>query len=125
MTVAGVLRTTVSSRPLPKCRSPDLLGEHGRVELLRAEIVMTPTAAGGRTRPADLRGAYRPHLRVDNGPLLGVQISSDLADEVAPGQTAVVSLLRLFEIDYSSLQVGTRFAILEGAREVGTGAVLS
>lgn len=94
------------------------------MELLRAEIVMRPTAAGGRKRPADLRGAYRPHLRVDNGRPLGVEMTSDLIDEVAPGQTAVVNLLGLYEIDYSSLHVGTRFAILEGAREVGTGAVI-
>lgn len=86
---------------------------------------MSPTATGGRTRPADLRGAYRPHLRVDDGPLLGVQITSDSTDEVAPGETAVVRLLRLYKIDYSSLHLGTRFAILEGAREVGTGAVIA
>lgn len=86
---------------------------------------MGSTAIGGRRRPADLRGSYRPHLRVDNGPLLGVQITSDSADEVAPGQTIVVDLLRLYKIDYSSLRLGTRFAILEGAREVGTGAVIA
>jgi hypothetical protein len=85
---------------------------------------MSPTAAGGRKQPADLRGVYRPHLRVDDGPPLGVQITSNLADEVAPGQTAVVNLLRLYEIDYSSLQAGTPFVILEGARVVGTGAVI-
>ena len=85
---------------------------------------MRATADGGRTQPAGLLGAYRPHLRVGDGPPLGVQITSDLVDHVAPGQTAAVSLLRLYAIDYSSLQVGTRFAILEGARDVGTGTVI-
>jgi translation elongation factor EF-Tu-like GTPase len=118
-----VLRTTAGGGTA-KRPSPCLIREHGWVELLRAEIVMSPTSAGGRKQPAELRGAYRPHLRVDDGAPLGVQISSDLADEVAPGQTAVVSLLRLYDIDYSSLQVGTRFAILEGERVVGMGFVI-
>ena len=94
------------------------------MELLRASISMRPTAHGGRERAVDLRGKYRPHLQVGEGPLLGVQISSDAAHEVRPGNSAVVTLLRLYEVDYSSLHVGVKFAILEGEREVGTGVVI-
>jgi len=94
------------------------------VSSVRAVVVLHPHDAGGRSSSIDLGGRYRPHLTVDAGPPLGVQVSSDVAEELEPGGTAEVDLLLLYDVSYFALSAGARFAIMEGAREVGTGVVL-
>lgn len=96
----------------------------GSVSTVRAVVVLHPRDAGGRSSSIDLTGRYRPHLRVDGGPPLGVQVHSDSDEELEPGGTAEVDLLLPYDVDYSALRAGARFTIVEGAREVGTGIVL-
>lgn len=100
------------------------MAHDGRVSSVRALVVLHPHNAGGRSSSIDLTGRYRPHLQVDGGPPLGVQVSSSSAEELEPGGTTEVDLLPLYDVDYSALRAGAQFTIMEGAREVGTGVVL-
>lgn len=90
---------------------------------VHAEINLLETRAGGRERGIDASGGYRPHVRVDGGELLGVEVVG--GDRwIEPGESAVVDLELLYDVDYSLLQPGTTFSIVEGPRRVGTGVVL-
>jgi translation elongation factor EF-Tu-like GTPase len=83
------------------------------------------TADGGRTDPlAACGGVYRPHLRVGElGEYLGVAFVSG-PSWVAPGDEADVTVRFLYDVDYSPLQPGTKFEVVEGARVVADGIVL-
>ena len=101
-----------------------VVAHDGPVSSVRALVVLHPHDAGGRSSSIGLTGRYRPHLQVDGGPPLGVQVVADPAGELEPGGRAEVDLLLLYDVDYSALRAGAQFTIMEGAREVGTGVVL-
>jgi translation elongation factor EF-Tu-like GTPase len=80
---------------------------------------------GGRNGPAALDGRYRPHVHVEAGQLLGVEVTSGERPEVPPGESATVELRLVYDdVDYSALAPGVHFAILEGPKVIGSGEVL-
>lgn len=91
---------------------------------LGAEISLLPTAEGGRRAAVDLGDRYMPHVRVDGGEFLGVALRRETASTLEPGESGIVTIDLLYDIDYGALDTGTRFEILEGNRRVGTGVVL-
>jgi hypothetical protein len=86
-----------------------------------------PTSAGGRRTPVFLRprdGArYMPHLRVGGAEHLGVMFV-DGPPVTTPGEEAVATAGLMYEVDYSALQPGAEFEVLEGLRRVASGRVL-
>jgi translation elongation factor EF-Tu-like GTPase len=93
---------------------------------LEVELTFLAPDRGGRAQPPEMVG-YRPHVRVPPGDeLLGVEF---LAHEgvAAAGHPvrAIVSLLYAPSVSYEALQPGARFEIVEGARVVGHGCVVS
>jgi len=90
---------------------------------VRARITLLETVAGGRERGIDTSGGYRPHVRVDGGEMLGVEVVGE-GRSIEPGESGVVDLELLYDIDYSPSQPGVAFSIVEGARRVGTGVIL-
>ena len=81
-------------------------------------------AGGGRNPPPRLDGAlYRPHFRVSaTGEYLGVAFL--LGPEDAAPETEIEATVALvYEVDYSALQPGVEFEVLEGPRRVATGRV--
>ena len=95
-------------------------------EFIEARIQLATSEQGGRQAPV-LRacGHYAPHLRVEGeGDWLGVRLSAG-PQELRPGESSAVTWELLYEgVDYSALQVGTEFQILEGPHIVGSGTVL-
>ena len=91
---------------------------------IHTEISFLPTTEGGRRWGVDLTGQYMPHLRVDGGDLLGVALRSDTISRIEPGESGTVTMDLPYNIDYSALDAGTHFEILEGNTRVGTGVVL-
>ena len=88
---------------------------------------MKSEASRGRHGP--FWEGYRPHLIVaGKGEYLGV-IVVDLPKNraVHPGDRAQVSFHLVYHpaVDYSALQPGMKFEILEGPRSVGDGVVIS
>lgn len=94
-------------------------GAKVRIEFVGAEV-------GGRCAPAHLSTAYRPHLRVGTGEYLGVAFTGGETGAVQVGHciNAEVAFVYAPEVDYSALEVGAQFQILEGARMVGVGQVV-
>jgi translation elongation factor EF-Tu-like GTPase len=88
-------------------------------------ISLRPTADGGRRSPISLTGAYRPHLMVDSGDgtYLGVIIRGNQTATLRPGDAAEVLLDLPYDIDYSALNPGATFDILEGHHVIGTGQI--
>ena len=92
---------------------------------LPARIALATTEAGGRQGPINLRSGYQPHLRVRDGDLLGVEFHLGVERWLNPGESADVELKLLYDVDYSALEPGVSFAILEGpVHEVGNGTIL-
>lgn len=84
---------------------------------------------GGRNVPPNLSdGVYRPHFVVSdcsNSEYLGIQFIPIEGIEVAFNQEIITTVKLLFDgVDYSPLNKGTYFYIMEGSRKVGTGCVL-
>lgn len=94
------------------------------MDSLTAKISLLPLNEGGRSRPVDLGGRYMPHLRVDGGEYLGVALRSDTAATLEPGESGIVTIDPLYDIDYGALAPGVRFEILEGKSRIGTGVIL-
>jgi translation elongation factor EF-Tu-like GTPase len=94
---------------------------------IEARTTWLPSGAGGRARPvAPLGGRYRPHVRVDSiAELLGVSFLAGPA-LIYPGDTVTVHMRCLYHpaIDYSDLDEGVQFSIVEGPRVVAIGEVL-
>ncbi|WP_374758293.1 hypothetical protein, partial [Leifsonia sp. LS1] len=84
---------------------------------------LLPPAEGGRHSPISLNGTYRPHIKANTGPYLGVVIRSETAATLNPGEKAPVLLDLPYDIDYSALTSGTTFTILEGPHTVGSGKI--
>jgi len=55
--------------------------------------------------------------------MLGVEVVGE-GRSIEPGESGVVDLELLYDIDYSPSQPGVAFSIVEGARRVGTGVIL-
>jgi hypothetical protein len=87
------------------------------VPSVHARITLLATGAGGRKSGIDASQGYRPHVRVDDGEMLGVEVVGG-DRSIAPGASAVVDLELLYDIDYSSLSPGATFSIVEGLRRV-------
>lgn len=103
--------------------------QHPEAQVPGAKVVVqfVDAAVGGRQRPAFLARGYRPHFRVGDGDYLGVAFSGDDSGEpVRPGicVSAEVEFLYIGGMDYSALDSGAQFVILEGARTVGVGVVI-
>ncbi len=95
---------------------------------VRVEINFKTTVDGGRSTAVDLRsGKYRPHFRVGDGEYLGVAMING-STEAVPLDGAVSGeavLVYQPNVDYAALVPGVIFDVLEGAKVVGTGKVLS
>ena len=93
---------------------------------LQVEVHFKPTASGGRRTPLRLTpGSYRPHFVVEPGKLLGVLFVQASASTVAPGETAIATVALMYEgVDYSALEPGAMFDVLEGGQVVAIGRVL-
>lgn len=59
---------------------------------LPARVTLATTEAGGRTRPINLQSGYRPHIRVREGELLGVEFQADVERWLNPGESADIEL---------------------------------
>jgi len=88
------------------------------------------TAGQGRSTPVWPRGRgsarYMPHLRVREGEYLGVAFVGG-PEILEPGQSGECTLILLYRdlgVDYSDLQPGVEFEVLEGPKRVGLGRVL-
>ncbi len=69
---------------------------------------------------------YRPHLRVGNGEYLGVAFVSGPAI-LQPGDEGDVTLALIYAetgVDYSGLQPGATFVVVEGPNTVASGSVI-
>ena len=84
----------------------------------------------GRSRPIWPRGRaagawYMPHLRVTtDGEYLGVAFL-DGPEILRPGEEGECEVVLLYDgVDYSLLQPGALFELLEGAKVIGGGEVL-
>jgi hypothetical protein len=98
------------------------------VPYVDVEVAFHPTEAGGPAHPLLLADEYRPHFRVGNGELLGVQFMAGPADPVAPGTGDVRATVRFPYwplVNYNALVEGARFEIVEGSRVVGYGRVIA
>jgi translation elongation factor EF-Tu-like GTPase len=92
-----------------------------------AEIKLrfVPPSMGGRIPPSAFSGgSYRPHLRVGaTGEYLGVAFLRG-PENAGPDSEIDATVALIYDIDYSSLQPGTQFEVLEGATCVATGRVI-
>ena len=90
-----------------------------------------PTRESGRTIPAHVRsdgsGMYRPHFRVGpKGELLGVAFLDGDPPLAAPGSEGVALVEFIYldtGVDYTPLQAGVAFDVLEGLRVIARGTV--
>jgi len=94
----------------------------------RSEITVTVTMLtpeqGGRSRPVVLVDPYRPHLRAHGDETyLGVQFPTEGGRTMTAGEPLSFRVRLLYDLDYSRLQPGVAFDVLEGAKIVGTGVV--
>jgi hypothetical protein len=98
-------------------------------EYIEVELTLLPAASGGRSGLVSLAGAlgirYRPHLRLHpTGEHFGVEFV-DGPRTTQPGDTVWAIARLVYEVDYSGLQPGAEFEVLEGGHQrVGTGTVL-
>ena len=92
---------------------------------LEVRLQLKPPEQGGRKTPVLPRGGYyKPHFRVSAGSkALGVAFT-DGPPEVVTGAEATVTVALIYDIDYSALQPGTAFEVLEGLRVIGAGNVV-
>ncbi len=83
---------------------------------------------GGREKLPNLScGTYRPHFVVVGRPkdeYLGIQFISQQC-ELVPNQETIVTVQLMYSgVDYSPLEKGVTFKIMEGGNKVGVGSVL-
>ncbi|KQV99350.1 hypothetical protein ASC87_21450 [Rhizobacter sp. Root1221] len=90
---------------------------------IEVEIEFSILADGIRAVVPLANGSYRPHVRVGPvGAYMGVCLVG--GGELALGRRCVATFSLMYAgVDYSSLQPGVEFDILEGARVVGSGIV--
>jgi len=92
---------------------------------LEVRLQLKPPERGGRKTPVLPRGGhYKPHFRVSAGSeALGVAFT-DGPPEVVAGAEATVTVALIYDVDYSALQPGAAFEVLEGLRVIGAGHVV-
>ena len=92
---------------------------------LEVRLQLKPGAQSGRKTPVLPRGGhYNPRFRVSPGSEpLGVAFT-DGPPEVVAGAEATVTVALIYEVDYSALQPGTAFEVLEGLTVIGAGHVV-
>ena len=90
-------------------------------------LMFVQPSDGGRVPPTRFDGGlYRPHFRVGaNGEYLGVAFVAGPAKATAGKDFEATVALIYDGVDYSGLQAGVQFAVLEGPRTVATGTVVS
>lgn len=95
--------------------------------MLGAEIKLTflSPSLGGRIPPSAFSGGlYRPHFRVGAaGEYLGVAFLRG-PENSGPDSEIDATVALIYDVDYSALQPGTQFQVLEGAACVATGRVV-
>lgn len=88
------------------------------------DVEFLDPSVGGRDNTL-VTSPYRPHFRVGDGELLGVQFFDGPDTPVPP--SVVVSAKAQFmyfpEVNYDALCPGAQFEVREGARIVGVGLV--
>jgi hypothetical protein len=98
-----------------------------RAGIITCSITFFSKDRGGRQRLPNLSTVeYRPHLRVAGASqLLGVVVAGTASP--APEVPIGVQVVPLYpdHVDYSSLQGGQRFEVVEGIHTVGEGVVIS
>ncbi|WP_082076899.1 GNAT family N-acetyltransferase [Microbacterium azadirachtae] len=92
---------------------------------VNATVTMRSPQEGGRRAPAFLDGRFRPHVRVSgDDEYLGVIFLGATEGKLHPGEPAPIILQLIYDVDnYSKLEPGTEFDVLEGLRIVGRGVV--
>ena len=92
---------------------------------IQAEVVMLDESEGGR-KPPKLFNGYRPHMVINPNELLGI-IFTSVPDKVLSNQVVKVGLSPAYlgTVDYSAVIPGAKFQIVEGARVVGNGHIIS
>lgn len=103
---------------------------------IEAELTFRPANEGGRTTPLRLDHPtvrYRPHVTVKTSTppslvssedWLGVEFPQQW-EELQPGRATRLRFQPLYpSVDYSALQRGVDFSILEGPLKVGSGRVV-
>jgi translation elongation factor EF-Tu-like GTPase len=95
---------------------------------IKVSVKFFPSDEGGRKGSVYLNGGYRPHFRViGDTEFLGVQFIEATDKIIVPNEKvdAKVCFLYYPDVSYNSLNEGKEFEILEGARVVGKGQVIS
>ena len=84
---------------------------------------VSPSADGRAVLPSLTGGWYRPHLRVGDGDYLGVAFV-DGPEHARHDQDIIATIALIYEVDYTVLQAGVGFDVLEGPHLVATGRVV-
>lgn len=84
---------------------------------------LSPSADGRAVLPSLTGGRYRPHLRVGDGEYLGVAFV-DGPEQARHDEDTIATIALIHEVDYTALQAGVGFDVLEGPHLVATGRVV-
>jgi len=106
---------------------------NGAARYVRVWIELIPVDEGGRRTPLDLSSewpvAYRPQLRVRGGQgrLLDCEFVAGPSEPIHPGAgaNATIRLPLDHAVSHAELVTGAEFDVLEGAKLIGHGRVLS
>jgi translation elongation factor EF-Tu-like GTPase len=79
---------------------------------------------GGREKTF-VTAPYRPHFRVGDGELLGIQFFDGPDSPVRPGEVVAAKVRFMYfpSVNYDALIAGAQFEVREGSRIVGVGVV--
>jgi translation elongation factor EF-Tu-like GTPase len=94
---------------------------------VEVEVQFSSSDSGGRLTPAYLDDqGYRPHFRIGEGELLGVEFVDGPDDPVAPGNGSYATVRFSYwpGVNYDALVEGATFDIIEGPKVVGHGRVV-
>jgi hypothetical protein len=95
---------------------------------IRAELRMTPSAAGGRSRP--ISSGYRCNCWLGGFTETGERSYNDAViylesvEVLEPGSSAVVRLQRAFPDLWTDVTTGSLIGVCEGSRVVGKASVI-
>ena len=92
--------------------------------LLHAEVSLLPTENGGRRMP--IHSGYRASFTLPKhgvGDRVDGQLLFSPADEIKPGQVALVDIQPLVPEHWSSVGAGSDLALWEGRRQIGVAHV--
>jgi hypothetical protein len=95
---------------------------------IRARLRMLPSAEGGRRRP--ISSGYHPNCWIGRTTADGEREYNDAviylesADEISPGEDAVVRIQPVFPDYWTEVDVGSEIEVCEGSRVVGLADVV-